>query len=135
MTVIQLINAFVRTQKKPYQILSESQENRALAKEFASAFYFAMRICHQVVKPNRKTENMRQKTPGIEHGVGVSTGLSGHNLFFLNCCTRRFSLSESALCTAGYFLRNLANVSRESPNRLHMSVIDLSCSSMRTISS
>ncbi len=24
MTVIQLINAFVRTQKKPYQILSES---------------------------------------------------------------------------------------------------------------
>lgn len=96
---------------------------------------FAMRICHQVVKPNRKTENMRQKTPGIEHGVGVSTGLSGHNLFFLNCCTRRFSLSESALCTAGYFLRNLANVSRESPNRLHMSVIDLSCSSMRTISS
>lgn len=48
-TVIQLINTFVRTQKKPHQILSESLENQALAKGFASAFSLnaqcALRMC------------------------------------------------------------------------------------------
>lgn len=52
MTVIQLINAFVRTQKKPYQTLSESLENQALAKEFASAFYF----CHANLPSSREIE-------------------------------------------------------------------------------
>lgn len=51
-TVIQLINTFVRTQKKPHQILSESLENQALAKGFASAFYF----CHANLPSSRETE-------------------------------------------------------------------------------
>lgn len=51
-TVCKIVKHNKFTHKTGLKILSESQENQALAKEFASAFYF----CHANLPSSRETE-------------------------------------------------------------------------------